>query len=134
MFSMHPEPKEETPLEPEQFIMTMTVRMPEQSHSILTPNIFLHTPFYVQSVSLPFVIGYFIHHCQTTITYDVYKYQVYKPTTQVDSLYKEDYARNFVASQNHSLRTLTRSIAFQPSWLTKTRTYKILEGILHENA
>ena len=131
MFAMPPEPKEQE--DPPAFIVTMMVRMPEQQPSTLVPNIYLHTPFYVQSVSLPFVTGYFIHYCLTPITYDVYKYRVYKASTQVVSLYKEDYARNFVASQNHSLRTLPRSVAFQPSWLTKTRTYKILEGILHES-
>lgn len=131
IFSLPPEPKEEAPGGP--FIMTMMVRVPETPQAVLMPNIYLNTPFYVQSVSLPFVTGYFIH-CGTTPTmYNVYKYRVYKAPTQVVSLYKEEYARIFVASHNHSLRTIHRATAFQPSWLMKTRTYKLLEGILHES-
>lgn len=131
MFAMPPEPKEQE--DPTEFVVTMMVRMPEPSGALI-PNIHIHTPFYVQSVSLPFITGYFVHIPTTTITYNVYKYQVHKAPIQIVSLYKEDYARNFVASQNHSLRTLARSVAFQPSWLIKTRTYKILEGILHESS
>lgn len=133
IFSLLPEPiasKEEDPEGP--FIMTMMVRMNEPQ-SVLTPNIYLNTPFYVQSVSLPFVTGYFVHYGTSPVMYNVYKYRIYKAPTQVVSLYKEEYARNFVASQNHSLRTIHRSTAFQPSWLIKTRTYKILKGILHES-
>ena len=124
-----PEPDED---DHHQFIITM-VRMPDPNPThVLVPNIFLNTPFYVQHVSLPLITGYFVHSGTTPITYDVYKYRIYKCTTQVVSLYKEEYARNFIASTNHSIRTLQQSLPFQPSWLIKTRNYKILERILYE--
>lgn len=132
IFARPPESKEEEDSDEGPFIMTMTLRMPGSS-STLVPNIFLNAPFYVQSVSLPFITGYFPHVGISPVTYDVYKYQVYRASSQVVSLYKEDYARSFVASQSHSLCTLRNTTVFQPAWLMKTRTYKTFERILYEN-
>ena len=134
MFSLPNDPPATSEPPEGAFIMTMMVKVPEPNPSTLVPNIYLHTPFYIQSISLPFVTGYFIHLGATPVTYNAYKYPVYKLSTQVVSLYKEDYARNFISGQKHNLRTLPQAVMFQPSWLTKTRTYKLLEGMLRENS
>ena len=111
----------------EGFIGTMLVR-PDAPLPVSRHQMYLETPFYVQSVSLPFVAGHFLHNLLSPQIYSVYDYKVYRVDTSVVSLFKEDYAKQFIAQLMGDYKMVQRSLPFQPVWLKQTRNYKKLRG------